>query len=54
MKKIAFLSILLLSFVFGVQAQSKLSKDEITKYENEINNMISYLEVKWNEWRSRS
>ena len=42
MKKIAILSILLFGLAFGSQAQ-KLSKDEIAKYENEINSMISYL-----------
>ena len=47
MKKIAFLSILLLGFAFGGQAQ-KLSKDEIAKYENEIQMMVSYLEETMN------
>ena len=47
MKKIAFLSILLLGFAFGAQAQ-KLSKDEIAKYENEIQMMVSYLEETMN------
>lgn len=47
MKKIAILSILLLGFTFGSQAQ-KLSKDEIAKYENEINMMVSYLEETMN------
>lgn len=47
MKKIAFLSILLLGFAFGGQAQ-KLSKDEIAKYENEIRMMVSYLEETMN------
>ena len=48
MKKIAILSILLLGFALGGQAQKKLSKDEITKYENEIKSMISYLEETMN------
>ena len=48
MKKIAILSILLLSFAFGAQAQKTLSKDEIAKYESEINYMISYLEETMN------
>jgi len=47
MKKIAFLSILLLGLAFGAQAQ-KLSKDEIAKYENEIQMMVSYLEETMN------
>ena len=47
MKKIAILSILLFGMAFGSQAQ-KLSKDEITKYENEINSMITYLEETMN------
>ena len=47
MKKIAFLSILLLGFAFGGQAQ-KLSKDEIAKYESEIQMMVSYLEETMN------
>lgn len=47
MKKIAILSILLFGMAFGSQAQ-KLSKDEIAKYENEINGMISYLEETMN------
>ena len=47
MKKIAFLSLLLLGFAFGGQAQ-KLSKDEIAKYENEIQMMVSYLEETMN------
>ena len=47
MKKIAILSILLFGMAFGGHAQ-KLSKDEVTKYENEINNMISYLEETMN------
>ena len=47
MKKLAFLSILLLGFAFGGQAQ-KLSKDEIAKYENEIQMMVSYLEETMN------
>ena len=48
MKKIAILSILLLGFAFGAQAQKTLSKDEIAKYENEINYLISYLEETMN------
>ena len=48
MKKIAILSILLLGIAFGTQAQKKPSKDEVTKYENEINSMISYLEETMN------
>ena len=44
MRKIAILSLLLLGVVFGAQAQKKLSKDEIAKYESEINSMITYLE----------
>ena len=48
MKKIAILSILLFGIVFGAQAQKKLSKDEVAKYENEINSMISYLEETMN------
>ncbi len=47
MKKIAILSILLFGMAFGGHAQ-KLSKDEIAKYENEINNMITYLEETMN------
>ena len=47
MKKIAILSILLFGMAFGGQAQ-KLSKDEVAKYENEINSMISYLEETMN------
>ena len=47
MKKIAILSILLFGMAFGSQAQ-KLSKDEVAKYENEINSMISYLEETMN------
>ncbi len=47
MKKIAILSILLFGMAFGSQAQ-KLSKDEVVKYENEINSMISYLEETMN------
>ena len=43
MKKIVILSILLLGFAFGSQAQ-KLSKDESAKYESEIQMMITYLE----------
>ena len=43
MKKIAILSLLLLGFTLGSQAQ-KLSKDEVAKYENEIQTMITYLE----------
>ena len=43
MKKLAILSILLLGFTFGSQAQ-KLSKDEVAKYESEIQTMITYLE----------
>ena len=48
MKKIAILSLLLFGIAFGAQAQKKLSKDEIAKYENEINSMISYLEETMN------
>ena len=48
MKKIAILSILILGFALSVQAQKSLSKDEIAKYENEINSMISYLEETMN------
>ena len=48
MKKIAILSLLLFGMAFGAQAQKKLSKDEIAKYENEINSMISYLEETMN------
>ena len=47
MKKIAILSILLLTFTFGGHAQ-KLSKDEIAKYENEIKTMVAYLEETMN------
>ena len=47
MKKIAILSILLFGMALGSQAQ-KLSKDEINKYENEIKNMIAYLEETMN------
>ena len=47
MKKIAILSILLFGMAFGSQAQ-KLSKDEVAKYENEINSMIAYLEETMN------
>ena len=47
MKRIAILSILLFGIAFGSHAQ-KLSKDEIAKYENEINGMISYLEETMN------
>ena len=47
MKKIAILSILLLTFTFGGYAQ-KLSKDEIAKYENEIRTMVAYLEETMN------
>ena len=47
MKKIAILSLLLFGMAFGSQAQ-KLSKDEVAKYENEINSMISYLEETMN------
>ena len=48
MRKIAILSLLLFGIVFGAQAQKKLSKDEIAKYESEINNLISYLEETMN------
>ena len=48
MRKIAILSLLLLGVVFGAQAQKKLSKDEIAKYESEINSMITYLEETMN------
>ena len=48
MKKIAILSILLFGIAIGTQAQKKLSKDEVAKYENEINSMISYLEETMN------
>ena len=47
MKKIAFLFIMVFGLVSFGQAQ-KLSKDEIAKYENEINSMISYLEETMN------
>ena len=47
MKKIAILSMLLLAFAYGSQAQ-KLSKDEIAKYENEIQTMLTYLEETMN------
>ena len=47
MKRIAILSILLFGIALGGQAQ-KLSKDEIARYENEINGMISYLEETMN------
>jgi len=47
MRKVALLSILLLGFAFGGHAQ-KLSKDEIAKFENEINSMIAYLEETMN------
>lgn len=48
MRKIAILSLLLFGIAFGAQAQKKLSKDEVAKYENEINSMISYLEETMN------
>ena len=47
MKKIAILSLLLFGLALGSQAQ-KLSKDEIAKYETEINSMILYLEETMN------
>ena len=47
MKKLVPLIILLLGFVFVGHAQ-KLSKDEITKYENEIKTMLVYLEETMN------
>ena len=47
MRKVALLSIILLGFAFGAQAQ-KLSKDEIAKYENEIKAMVVYLEETMN------
>ena len=47
MRKIALLAIMLFSIFSGVHAQ-KLSKDEIAKYESEINSMISYLEETMN------
>ncbi len=47
MKKVALLTLMLLGFAFGAQAQ-KLSKDEITKYENEIKAMVTYLEETMN------
>ncbi len=47
MKKIAILSMLLLAFAYGSQAQ-KLSKDEIAKYESEIQTMLTYLEETMN------
>ena len=47
MKKIAILSVLLFGLALGSQAQ-KLSKDEVTKYESEIRNMITYLEETMN------
>ena len=48
MKKIAILSLLLFGITFGVQAQKKHSKDEVAKYENEIFNLVSYLEETMN------
>ena len=48
MKKIAILSLLLFGIAFGTYAQKKSSKDEVAKYENEINSMISYLEETMN------
>ncbi len=47
MRKVALLTIMLLSFALGAQAQ-KLSKDEIAKYENEIKAMVTYLEETMN------
>lgn len=47
MKKIVILSLVLFGLTFSGQAQT-LSKDEIEKYENEINNMIVYLEETMN------
>ncbi len=47
MRKVALLTIMLLGFAFGAQAQ-KLSKDEIAKYENEIKAMVTYLEETMN------
>jgi len=49
MRKIAILSILLFSIALGAQAQKKKqSKDEVAKYETEINSMMSYLEETMN------
>ena len=47
MRKVALLTLLLLGFAFGAQAQ-KLSKDEVAKYENEIKAMVTYLEETMN------
>ena len=53
MRKIALLTLLLFSLAFGAQAQNqkkkeKVSKDEVAKYESEINNMMTYLEETMN------
>ena len=51
MRKIALLTLLLFSIAFGAQAQKnqkKQSKDEVAKYETEINNMMVYLEETMN------
>ena len=47
MKKIAILSVLLFGMALGSQAQ-KLSKDEAAKYDNEIRQMLVYLEETMN------
>ena len=47
MKKIAILSILLFVMAMGGQAQ-KLSKDEAAKYDNEIRQIMVYLEETMN------
>ena len=48
MRKIALLTLILFSIAFGAQAQKKQSKDEVAKYETEINNMMVYLEETMN------
>ena len=48
MRKIALLTLLLFGIAFGAQAQKKQSKDEVAKYEAEIDNMITYLEETMN------
>ena len=40
MRKVALLFIVLLGFAMSAQAQ-KLSKEELTKYENEIKSMVT-------------
>ena len=47
MRKVALLFIVLLGFAMSAQAQ-KLSKEELTKYENEIKSMVTYLEETMN------